>query len=297
MINYFMRIYKTRESAPGSPTSLMMKKLSKISVAVVLGASLAGSAAFAAVEVAKVNGQSITDQDMRAALSNLNDGQRQEVLKDPNSKRQILGGLIDQEVLVDEASKEKLDQDAAYKDAVAAFRKQFLATRIMEKNISTKLTETAAKKYYDLHRDRYSTDQVHVMHILVNDEETAREVAKLVKAEGADFQAIAEKYSKDPSVKNNRGDIGFIGRDRFVPEFTEAAFEAKEGDIVGPIKTSYGYHVIEVVKKRPGKALEYGEVELKVKSDLRQVLAENYVANLRKTAKVKIDEQNLEKVN
>jgi hypothetical protein len=59
MINYFMRIYKTRESAPGSPTSLMMKKLSKISVAVVLGASLAASAAFAAVEVAKVNGQSI----------------------------------------------------------------------------------------------------------------------------------------------------------------------------------------------------------------------------------------------
>jgi parvulin-like peptidyl-prolyl isomerase len=275
----------------------MMKKLSKISVAVVLGASFAASAAFAAVEVAKVNGQSITDQDMRAALSNLNEGQRQEVLKDSNSKRQILGGLIDQEVLVDEATKEKLDQDAAYKDAVAAFRKQYLATRIMDKNLSTKLTEATAKKYYDLHKDRYSTDQVHVMHILVNDEETAREVAKLAKVENTDFQELADKYSKDPSAKNNRGDIGFIGRDRFVPEFTEAAFDAKEGEIVGPIKTSYGYHVIKIIKKRPGKALEYGEVELKVKSDLRQVLAENYVANLRKTAKVKIDEQNLDKVN
>lgn len=273
-----------------------MSNIKKTKLVVALFASLVASVAFAGVEVAKVNGQSITDQDVKEALSNLNEGQRSEVLKDMNSRRQILGGLIDQEVLVDEATKEKLDQDAAYKEALNTFRKQYLSSRVMQKNLSSKLTESAAKKFYENHKERYSTDQVHVMHILLPDEESARKVLGEAKAGNVDFQELAEKYSKDPSAKNNRGDLGFIGRDRFVPEFTEPAFEAGEGEIIGPVKTTYGYHVIKIIKKKLGKPLEYGEVELRVKNDLRQQLAENYVANLRKTAKIKIEDQNLEKM-
>jgi peptidyl-prolyl cis-trans isomerase C len=260
--------------------------------------SLSAAFVFAATgrEMAKVNGTPITDADMRNALTGLNEGQRDSVLRDANSRRQILGSLIDQEVLVDEAAKEKLDQDADYKDALAAFRKQYLSSRVLQKNLGSKMSDSAARKYYENNKLKYSTAEVHAFHILVADEEKAREVLKLVKAPDADFQSIAEKMSIDPSAKNNRGDLGFFGRDRMVPEFTGAAFDAAKGEIVGPIKTTYGYHIIKVIDKKAGKILGYDEVELRVKNELQKQMAENYVGKLRTQAKIEIDDKALQKM-
>jgi peptidyl-prolyl cis-trans isomerase C len=272
-----------------------MKKITTI----ILVGSLVAAVAMAAStkELAKVNGSPITDADLRTALSGLNEGQRDSVLRDVNSRRQILSSLIDQEVLVGEASHEKLDQDQTYRDALNAFRKQYLASRVLEKNLSSKLNDSAAHKYYDSNKNKYSTEEVHAQHILVADEEKAREVMKEAKAPGADFQALAEKISIDPSAKNNRGDLGYFGRDRMVSEFTDAAFAAGNGEIVGPVKTAYGYHIIKVIDKKPGKPLAYADVELRVKNELQKQLTENYVGKLRKQAKVEINEKALESAN
>jgi peptidyl-prolyl cis-trans isomerase C len=247
-------------------------------------------------EVATVNGKTITDKDMVQALGSVNETQRKDVLDDANSRRQLLNSLIEQELLIQESEKEKLDQDADYKTAVDAFRRQYLTNRVLSKNLSGKFTESAAKRYYENHKNRYSTEQVHAMHILVSDESKAMEVMKMAQAPNADFQALAEKYSKDPSAKNNRGDIGFFGRDRMVAEFTNAAFGAKDGEIVGPVKTAYGYHIIKVLEKKAGKVLEYSDVESKVKSDLQQELASSYMTNLRSQAKISIDDKALNKM-
>lgn len=257
-------------------------------------ASLGAASALASVDLAKVNGKSITDKDLEGALGNLNEGQRQGVLRDATSRRQILNSVIDQEVLIQEGEKAKIEQEKEYKAALDAFRRQYLATAIIQKNVGAKLTEKAAKSYYGAHKERYSTTQVHVQHILADDEPSARELMKRAKAPNADFQELAEKSSKDPSAKNNRGDIGFIGHDRFAPEFVDAAFDGKAGDIVGPVKTSYGYHVIKIVEKKIGKPLEYDEVELKVKNDLKQQLIQNFVADLRKQAKISVDDKKLD---
>jgi peptidyl-prolyl cis-trans isomerase C len=246
-----------------------------------------------AAEVAKVNGQSITDKDMQAALSSLNEGQRKSVMKDGNSRRELLSSLIDQELLVEQAGKEKLDQDQEYKDALNSFRRNYLASRVLQKNLGSKMTDSAAKKFYEQNKRRYSTDQVHAMHILVDDEAKAKEILKQAKDPAADFQAMAEKMSKDPSAKNNRGDLGFFGRDRMVPEFTDAAFGASAGDVVGPVKTAFGYHVIKVVERKAGKPLNYDEVELRVKNELRQELTQNYLGTLKKQAKIEINEKAL----
>jgi peptidyl-prolyl cis-trans isomerase C len=244
-----------------------------------------------AAELAKVNGQSISDKDLKAALSGLNDAQRQNVLKDSNTRRQVLNSLIEQEILVGEASREKLDQDQEYKDAAAAFRRNYLSNRLLQKNLGAKMTEPAAKKYYESNKRRYSTDQVHAMHILVSDETQAKDLVKKAGEPSADFQALAEKFSKDPSAKNNRGDLGFFGRDRMVSEFTDAAFEGGVGQIVGPVKTSYGYHVIKVIEKKAGKPMTYDEVELRVKNDLRQELTQGYLSGLKKQAKIQVNDK------
>jgi peptidyl-prolyl cis-trans isomerase C len=248
------------------------------------------------MEVAKVNGKTLTDKDMVDSLGTLNETQRKDVMNDPNSRHQVVNSLIDQELLAQEAEKEKLDQDDDYKMAIANFKKQYLSNRVLQRNLSAKFTDSAAKHFYQDNQDRYSTSQVHAMHILVGDETQAREILKMAKDPKNDFQALAEKYSKDPSAKNNRGDIGFFGRDRMVPEFTSAAFDAKEGEIVGPIKTSYGYHIIKVIEKKVGKVLEYSDVEARVKNDLQTELTATYLRKLRAQAKVSIDDKALNKL-
>jgi peptidyl-prolyl cis-trans isomerase C len=270
-------------------------KFSRIFAAAVV---LATSASMAhATELAKVNGHSVTDQDVRMSLGTMNETMRENVLKDPNTRRQIVNALIEQEVLVDEAVKEKLDQDQQYKAAMAQFRNQYLANRALQKNLGAKMTESAAKKYYEVNKSRYSTDEVHAMHILVADQDKANEVLKLAKAKNADFQALAAKFSKDPSAKNNRGDIGYFGRNApFDPAFTQAAFSGQPGEIVGPVKTAFGYHIIKIVDKKFGKPMTYDEVELRVKQDLGASLKETYISKLRKEAKIQVNDSAINKM-
>lgn len=263
-----------------------------------VGVLFLGSAGLAkATELATVEGQVLTDRDLRAALGSMNEGMRENVLKDPNTRRQVLGSVIDQEILVVEAVREKLDQDQEYKDAINQFRKQFLASRALQKNLGSKMTEGLAKKYYESNKTRYSTDEVHAMHILVKDEEKAKEVLKAAKAQGADFQAVAVQYSADPSVKNNRGDLGSFGRNApYDPGFMDAAFGGQAGDIVGPVKTPFGYHIIKVVEKKLGKALSYDEVNQQVRKDYAASLKNTYVSKLRETAKIKVNDAALDKI-
>ena len=74
---------------------------------------------------------------------------------------------------------------------------------------------------------------------------TAAEVAKLAKS-GQDFSALAVKYSKDPSNAQKGGDLGWFGKGRMVPQFEAACFKAKVGEVVGPVRTPFGLHIIRV---------------------------------------------------
>lgn len=256
--------------------------------------SLSFSAAFAATEVAKVNGKSISDQDVKASLASMTDAQKSAILKDAQAKRQILQTIIDQEIMLQEAEKLKIDQSQAFKDALATFRKQYMMAQVLEKVVAPKITEAGAKKYFEANQQNFSTDRVHVQHILVTDELQARDILAKAKAKDADFMALAEKNSKDPSAKNNRGDIGYINRDSpFVAEFKNAAFNGKKGDIVGPVKTAFGFHIIKIVDKFIGRALNYDEVELQVKSAFREGMIRETLSQLKNQAKVQINEKAL----
>lgn len=242
----------------------------------------------AAVELAKVNGKSITEKDLESALTGLNDVQREQVLKDKATKRQVLDNVIEQEVLYQQAEKDKFNESPEYKAALEGFKKQYLANMLIQKKLNGKITESTAKSFYSKNKDKFSTDQVHALHILLETEAEAAKVFQETKKKDADFQQLAEKFSKDPSAKNNRGDLGFFTRDRMVPEFSEAAFKAPKNQVIGPIKTPFGYHLIKVVDVKTGKTLDYNEVELQVKSTLRQSLIKELVADLKKGAKIEL---------
>jgi peptidyl-prolyl cis-trans isomerase C len=84
-------------------------------------------------------------------------------------------------------------------------------------------------------------------HILVDTEAECRAVLARLE-EGADFAELAKKHSKCPSGRRG-GDLGSFGRGDMVPEFDEAVFAAKVGDVLGPVETPFGFHVVQVTSR------------------------------------------------
>ena len=85
---------------------------------------------------------------------------------------------------------------------------------------------------------------VNASHILVSNSKDAENImARLSK--GENFEDLAKRFSKCPS-KSKGGNLGWFKRGDMVPEFEKACFEGKTGDIVGPVKTEFGYHIILV---------------------------------------------------
>lgn len=248
--------------------------------------TLALTSSVHAAQIATVNGRALQDDDLRLTLKNLNDGQFQGLISNPISRAEAVQAVVDQELLVQLGEKEGLDKSAEFQKSLNAAKRQLLAAYMLEKKLGPKISESEMRKFYEANRVRYTTDTVRVQHILTETQAQAEEVLKKVKEPGADFQKLAETLSRDPSAKNNRGDIGYITRDQFVPEFTDAAFTAEAGSVTGPVKTTYGFHVIKVVDRRLGTHLNYEEVELRVRNALQQRLARDLLTQLRGGAKV-----------
>jgi foldase protein PrsA len=106
-------------------------------------------------------------------------------------------------------------------------------------------------------------EEVRASHILVRTEGVSEAVAKekIEKAlaelkAGKDFAEVAKTYSEDAGSASKGGDLGFFGRGRMVKEFEQAAFAAKVGEVVGPIKSQYGYHIIKVTERKPASQFD-----------------------------------------
>jgi peptidyl-prolyl cis-trans isomerase D len=112
-------------------------------------------------------------------------------------------------------------------------------------------------------------------HILITgkDDASARAQAEQVLAQaksGKDFSALAKQYSQDPGSANNGGDLGFADRNSFVKPFADALFSMKVGDIAGPIKTQFGYHIIRLDEIQAGKAKSFDEARNELEAQVRR---------------------------
>lgn len=142
-------------------------------------------------------------------------------------------------------------------------------------------TEVEINTYYKEHKDDYQQNEKRVLdYVLLEVKPSpadsasvlsqAEEILADAKA-GKDFAQLAQIYSKDPGSAEKGGDLGYFKRSAMVKPFADAAFSAKKGDIVGPVQTQYGLHIIKIEDKRR----QNGEDEVKAAHILLKVEASN----------------------
>lgn len=163
-----------------------------------------------------------------------------------------------------------------------------------------KISEDQLKKYYEENKTTQFTKEpeAHLQHILFaeNDKATAEKVLKEIQG-GADFGALAAKYSTDPGSKNSGGDLGSAPTSKYVKEFQEAADKLKVGEVSGLVKSQFGWHIIKKLGETPGGIQPYEEVKDLIKSTLEQEARtkawNDYLAKLKEKAKIEILDKQL----
>ena len=111
-------------------------------------------------------------------------------------------------------------------------------------------------------------------------EARARDIAERVRKNPASFAEVAKKESQDPGSAVQGGDLGFFGRAAMVKPFEDAAFGAKKNDIIGPVASDFGYHVIRVTDIKPEKIRTLAEASPEIEANLKkQAAARNFAAS------------------
>ncbi|GIO21629.1 peptidylprolyl isomerase [Oceanobacillus sp. J11TS1] len=144
------------------------------------------------------------------------------------------------------------------------------------------ITDKDLKEYYDK-----KNTEIDAQHILVQDEETAKEVKKKLD-DGEKFEDLAKEYSSDGSAESG-GKLGYFSVGDMVPEFEEAAFSMEPGDVSDPVQSQFGYHIIKVndVREKEEKIGDFDELKEELRSELvlQQANQEDIQAKLQKLIK------------
>jgi parvulin-like peptidyl-prolyl isomerase len=213
-------------------------------------------------------------------------------------KKQILSHMIDNKIITQEAKKENIkitpsEVDArideikksfpSEKDFFEALAKQKISMGELRNIIEQQLTaealfkkltsnvtisEAEVKAYYEAHKKEFvQPEEIHLRHILVKTEQEANNIYQQLK-EGKDFATLAKEYSIDTPTKDKGGDLGWISKASLVPDLAKAAEALKDNEFSKPIKSPFGYHIIEKLGTKPAKELSFDEVKDKLTAQL-----------------------------
>ena len=227
--------------------------------------------------LATVNGSEVTEKDIQRSLLRFPQ-ETQEYYKTEEGSKQFLDQMINFELIYNYALDNDMKKDPDYIEQMKLIEKDLLI-QIGVKNImaDVDITEEEIQKYYEENKEMFkSAETVSARHILVDGLEQMQEIKTEID-NGMSFEEAAQKYSKCPSAAQG-GSLGSFTRGRMVPEFEEAAFKLKVNEISEPIKTQFGYHLIQLDEKSSEdvKSLEESR-HMIVKNLLHQKQNEKYI--------------------
>ncbi len=157
-------------------------------------------------------------------------------------------------------------------------RKSLMSQRLQEKNFSgVQSTRREVEEFFEVFQDSIGMipEKVNMFHIFRNPKmsetskiqfrDKAQQILDSVKA-GADFAELAKKYSEDPGSAALGGDLGFVKKGVFYPEFEEAAFKLQQGELSDLVESPIGYHIIQLIERR-GETINTRHILIKIKAD------------------------------
>ena len=201
-----------------------------------------------------------------------------EIDKKLNEYKKSMGDQLNQ--LIDQKGEDFVKEQIKY---------ELLMQKAAKDNI--KVTDDDVKEYYDGLKGK-----IHLSHILVKEKKTAEEVEKKLK-KGEKFEDLAKEYSTDGTAEKG-GDLGWVGKDdNMDKDFVKAAFALKTGEISGPVKSQFGYHIIKKDEER-GK---YEDMKKELKKEVQeqkqndQTELQSVIDKLVKDADLKVKDKELKK--
>ncbi len=269
-----------------------MKKIILASVV----AAICGISLNAAV-YATVNGQNVTDQDIKVLLKSSRGAVYEQL--PPATQKKVVEQAIERKLLAANAIKSGIENDKSFKEALKKIKSDLALELWMKKVFSqVNVTEKDIKAFYDKNAEKFKKpSRAKARHILLKTEKDAQAVINELKSLKGDalskkFIELAKAKSTGPSGKSG-GELGWFNKRQMVKPFSDAAFGLKKGTItLKPVKTQFGYHVIYLENKEIGKKATLAEVKPRIENALKMDKFRKKVSaqakKLRKDAKVTI---------
>lgn len=201
--------------------------------------------------LAKVDKKEITVSYFERHVNNLPES-LQKLSLEGEGKRALLEGLINREILYNEAIKRKIDKDAEIKRKIEDVKKELIINTFLQKEIINKLKvdDKEVQDYFNSHANEFKNrEEVRINQIVVSEKKDADEILNKLR-EKADFGELAARYSTDKPSALRRGDVGFFTYKQLPPGIRNSVFRLKVGEISEAYKMPAGYEIYKITDRR-----------------------------------------------
>jgi len=208
----------------------------------------------------------------------------------PEASKALIDQLVVEELLVQEAEKQKLADDPQVKQQLDMIKRNLLASSVVRKMASVNgPSEEAIKKEYETAVAAMKGKEYKASHILVDSEDKAKEIiAELTK--GGNFAELAKTKSSDSSAAKG-GDLGWFTPSMMVPPFAQAVAKMEKGKYSEqPVQTPFGWHVILLEDVRDATPPSLEELRPQIAQMLQSRVVNDYLEKLRAGAKIEVKE-------
>jgi peptidyl-prolyl cis-trans isomerase D len=174
---------------------------------------------------------------------------------------------------------------------------EYAELRLDQLAAQVKPSDADLQAAYEKNKDRYNEpEKRHGRHILIpvgKDDAAARKQAEEVLAQakaGKDFAALAKQYSQDPGSADKGGDLGWSDRTQFVGPFADALFSMNVGELRGPVKTQFGYHIIRLDEIQEGKTKPFDSVRSEIEAELKRNAATDKFGEIQERMQARVEQ-------
>jgi len=241
--------------------------------------------------VAVVSGTEIHDIDIDYEILSMPESMRH-LIQDEAARAKILHVMIQREAVAQKAKGMGLDRDPLIQHRIHQAKNSVLiqSVRNWQKQDKKVFDDSQIQAYYKKHVDDFIIpEQIHARHILLSSKQKALEVLKILKRKPNRFPALAAEYSIDDSNKGRGGDLNWFARGSMVKPFEDAAFALNEKRRLSkPVKTKFGWHIIEWLGKKEGNMPSVDDVKDEIVSILRKKSFDDWLKKLMDEADITV---------